>query len=213
MFELIKKNKWFFIPLVVLWVVFVVLLFSYSKPELHLLLNSYHTSLLDGFFTFYTNVGGWFPFLVVFLLLFYRFGAALLVLVPQLLVAIPIYVIKQFYDAPRPSAYFQQLNKVFPKVPGVDFHCTNSFPSGHTTAAFAMFLSLIFIVKNPFLKFLFFVLAMLVGYSRVYLSQHFAGDVFCGSLIGVLFAFAYVVFQRRYHKPWMDKSIVSVFRK
>ena len=210
MFDLIKKNKWFFIPLIILWVVFVVLLFAYSKVELHLLLNSYHPKFLDAFFMYYTEVGGWLPFAIVGLLLFYKFGAALLVLVPQLLVALPIYIIKQMYDSPRPNAYFNQMQMEFPKVAGIDFHCTNSFPSGHTTAAFAMFLSLIFLVKNPVLKFLFFMLALMVGYSRVYLSQHFAADVFCGSIIGVVFAFAYVIFQTRMHRPWMDKSLLKL---
>ena len=36
------------------------------------------------------------------------------------------------------------------------------------------------------LQVLFFILALLGGYSRIYLSQHFATDVFAGGIIGVI---------------------------
>lgn len=213
MWKIIKENKLFFIAVLVFWVVCLALLITKSKADLHFMLNGYHTQFLNSFFNLYTNVGGWIPFVVAGGLLFYRFGAALLVLVPQLLVAIPIYCVKQFYDAPRPIAYFakDQFEKI--TIADVDYNCTNSFPSGHTTAAFAMFLSLAIIVRNPILKILFVFLAIGVGYSRIYLSQHFAGDVFGGSIIGIVFATAYIYIQKRYAKPWMDQSLLSVGKK
>lgn len=213
MWKLIAANKIFLILVVLFWALCLVLLLSYDKASIHLMLNSFHTEFLDRFFRYYTEVGGWVPFLVGGLLLFYRFSAALFVLVPQALIALPLYVIKQFYDAPRPIAFFLQEQFQLLQVQGVNYHCTNSFPSGHTTAVFAMFVSLAVLVRNRVAKLLFVVLAISVGYSRIYLSQHFLLDVFAGSMIGVLFSLIYMSIQQHYFKAWMNMSLISLANK
>jgi undecaprenyl-diphosphatase len=57
-----------------------------------------------------------------------------------------------------------------------------SFPSGHTTAAFALSISWSpnFVNLAPFL----FILATLVGLSRVYLGMHYPFDTIIGAVIG-----------------------------
>jgi membrane-associated phospholipid phosphatase len=76
-------------------------------------------------------------------------------------------------------------------------------PSGHATAAFAVFFSLLFMSKNQLLKFLFFMLAILATFSRTYLSQHWLIDIYIGSIIGFSFSlFFYIVF---YQKEYTDK--------
>ena len=211
MLKLLKENKLFLILTVVFWIFLLALIISIPKARLHLLLNAYHTHILDVIFVNFTEVGGSLPFIVGGCLLFYCFGAAMIVLIPQLLITIPLYGLKQWLDMPRPLIYFQNLHLSFPQVKGVDLCVTNSFPSGHTTAAFAMFLALSIIVKNnSVLKVLFFILAVGVAYSRVYLSQHFAEDVLGGSIMGVLFTLAYVYFHNRWHKDWMDKSLLKL---
>ena len=70
------------------------------------------------------------------------------------------------------------------EVPFVENAYFNSFPSGHTTAAFAFFCALSILArKHPLLQSLFFLLAAGVAYSRMYLSQHFLADVLAGSLL------------------------------
>jgi membrane-associated phospholipid phosphatase len=66
----------------------------------------------------------------------------------------------------------------------------NSFPSGHTSTAFTTALLLSFIVRKRFAVFFFPVIAFLVGYSRVYLAQHFVTDVLAGSVIGIISSYA-----------------------
>lgn len=57
-----------------------------------------------------------------------------------------------------------------------------SFPSGHTTAAFALSISWSpnFVSLAPYL----FILATLVGLSRVYLGMHYPSDTIIGAVIG-----------------------------
>tara|TARA_Y100001970_G_C14095009_1_gene782148 strand:- start:124 stop:696 length:573 start_codon:yes stop_codon:yes gene_type:complete len=64
-------------------------------------------------------------------------------------------------------------------------HCCESFPSGHTTAAFsgAMFIHQRYGDKYGIPSLL---LASFVGYSRVYAKKHYWIDVFCGATIGIL---------------------------
>ncbi|NRA12152.1 MAG: phosphatase PAP2 family protein, partial [Crocinitomicaceae bacterium] len=80
-------------------------------------------------------------------------------------------------------------------VPGLKVHSFHSFPSGHTTAAFSLFaiIACLYFSKNRFVQILLAALAALVGYSRMYLSQHFLEDVVAGASLG-LFCFIVVFF-------------------
>jgi membrane-associated phospholipid phosphatase len=60
----------------------------------------------------------------------------------------------------------------------------NSFPSGHTSAAFSLFICLALITPRKWAP-LWVVSAWAVAYSRIYLSQHFLEDVLLGSVIGL----------------------------
>ncbi|MBC7654228.1 MAG: phosphatase PAP2 family protein [Oligoflexus sp.] len=69
---------------------------------------------------------------------------------------------------------------------GIKVHFNNSFPSGHTVTIFAVAFTLITLYKKNFLvKYLLIFMAFIVGFSRIYLSQHFPIDVIAGSLIGI----------------------------
>jgi membrane-associated phospholipid phosphatase len=70
-------------------------------------------------------------------------------------------------------------------IEGVKIHHWQSFPSGHTMTAFAFASASLFILKKAQLSLTFLLGAMLVGYSRMYLFQHFPRDVFAGSIFGI----------------------------
>jgi membrane-associated phospholipid phosphatase len=100
----------------------------------------------------------------------------------------------------RPKPFFADLSPPLHFIAGVENDVFDTFPSGHTTVAFAFFFSLVFAVKNNYLKTIFFFIALLIGYSRIYLSQHFLGDVYGGSIIGTTSTF--FVFVLAVHMKW-----------
>ncbi len=80
----------------------------------------------------------------------------------------------------------------------------HSFPSGHTSTAFTMALLLSSVMKKKIWAFVLPVIAFFVGYSRVYLAQHFATDVCAGMVIGIVSAYLslliYDAWRRKYGK-------------
>lgn len=88
------------------------------------------------------------------------------------------YPIKAFFRRRRPfSAIVEAL--VIGKKPG-----SWSFPSGHTGSSFASawILARIWPREAP----VFFGLASMVGFSRIYLGAHYPGDVLSGAVLGVI---------------------------
>lgn len=77
----------------------------------------------------------------------------------------------------------------------------SSFPSGHTSASFCAAVVLLFApIKRPG-KVAAFVLAVLIGFSRLYLQVHYPTDVLAGALIGAGVALVAVFCARR----WMAR--------
>jgi undecaprenyl-diphosphatase len=72
---------------------------------------------------------------------------------------------------------------------------THSFPSGHTATSFACATVLSSIA--PRWRVPFFVLAALIGFSRVYNAMHYPTDVLAGAVLGVLTALLLLAADRR----------------
>jgi membrane-associated phospholipid phosphatase len=102
-----------------------------------------------------------------------------------------------FPNALRPFAYFKALDIPWYLVPGVDINEYNSFPSGHTAAAWFCFLWFAILIKKRWASILMAFLACGVGISRVYLFQHFPVDVLAGAFIGISCT---SIFYRLYHE-------------
>ena len=62
----------------------------------------------------------------------------------------------------------------------------NSFPSGHTSAAFAFAAALSGTLDRTWPKVLAVAAAALMGWSRLYVGVHFPSDVLAGAIIGSL---------------------------
>ncbi len=181
------QKKTFLIAFSIVWLVALIIWIITDKIDFHLTLNTFHTPALDTFFRYFTYVGAWIPCAVaVVLLLFKKWRVATTILLGQGIATLITTPIKHIIQAPRPSVIFPQLGLDFPIVDGVDLHTTLSFPSGHTSAAFSFCFALAIFCPKWWQKLLCLLLAILVGYSRIYLSQHFLQDVLAGSLIGII---------------------------
>ena len=112
---------------------------------------------------------------------------ALPLLLSSTLVELPI---KTYFKRKRPFISIIQAI-VIGKKPG-----TWSFPSGHSAAAFGG----AWLLSHKFPKFwgLRYLVAGMVAFSRIYLGDHYPGDVASGSLFGMVFAmFFRWVFNRK----------------
>ena len=183
----------FLVPTIVLALVLGITLLLVPKAELHLALCQPHTAFLDKLVPVFTNLVDWLPYVIAVLLLFYRAGWATFLASNLLLTTLIVQPIKHIVRAPRPITWFAQNmpDISLPLVEGVKMNHWLSFPSGHTTTFFALFfcLSIILCAENAkgkhILSFLCFLCATFGAYTRIYLSQHFALDIFAGILIAV----------------------------
>jgi len=211
-----KRYSAFYIPYILFVLVVTSLVIFCDKASLHLWMASHYTEAGDVFFKYYTEVGGNIPFFVIAVLLFYKYRIAFIMLATQLSTGLVVQLMKRIWNEPRPVKYFaENFPKIeLHKIAGAHLYSHNSFPSGHTTAAFAFFLVLVFFTEKRWLHFIYFILAVLVGFSRVYLSQHFMLDLLVGSVVGV--SITAILFLYIENKPmkWADGSLRDVvFRK
>ncbi len=193
------------------------LMIRYGKGPSHLMVNQWNSPVFDTFFKYMTHLGDGALFaMVIIILAFVRFRWALYELFAALMTMVFVFIAKQllFNGMPRPTKYFEN-HEMLHLVEGVKMHAWNSFPSGHTITAFAIFMILVLVVKNNYYKFLFVIIAIIAGYSRVYLSQHFLGDIFWGAIIGSLiavFSCSLVdnvgIFKKA---TWIDKNVLQLF--
>src|SRR5205814_9807665 len=93
--------------------------------------------------------------------------------------------IKNLAPEPRPSVAITDSSLIH-TVEGIELHTSYSFPSGHTTTAFTIFLIACLLIKNKWVVPVGFMSALLVGYSRVYLAQHFPLDLGGGMIAAVI---------------------------
>ncbi len=94
----------------------------------------------------------------------------------------------------RPSYTYEHLEK----IEGLEHHKHHSFPSGHTSTAFAIFTILAIAYPKKGVPFLGAMLAVLVGISRIYLGQHYLNDVVIGAIIGLFTSLTVVHFYALY---------------
>lgn len=91
-------------------------------------------------------------------------------------------LLKYIAGVSRPKYFF---NEGYDRINLFNFeHKVNSFPSGHTQAAFTLAILLI-IYTNRF-TLLILIFAILMGISRIFMSMHFPSDLLFGAYIGSL---------------------------
>lgn len=87
--------------------------------------------------------------------------------------------IKELVNRPRPSQTYPDL------IHSYSFTNGKSFPSGHTTLAFATATTMFYQSKQWFVSVPIIVWPISVGYSRMRIGKHYPSDVLVGALIGI----------------------------
>ena len=206
MLKLLKQQRLYFCLTALVIFAAVGFNFWFSKTAGFLLFNKFHTVWLDKFFTYYTFLGdGIFLIaIVILLLLIKKTKAGIALLIAFLSSGLMAQLLKRFFQQPRPQLYFQEnAFNYLHYVKGVTLYNSNSFPSGHTTTAFATAAVLVLVFKKNKIAIPCLILACLVGYSRIYLAQHFLQDVIMGAIIGTFFgvlSYYLTVFTKSYVK-------------
>ena len=168
-------------------------LYQVDVNLLYFINHALSNSFFDKLFPFITEVKNWYvAYIILFLMLIIkcgRIGRIAAVGMILLIVAtdqFSSFFLKSLIGRIRPCNVYSDLN--------VLVTCTESlsFPSSHAVNNFgaAMFFTKIF----PKYKWPFFIVAILMAFSRPYVGVHYPSDVIGGALIGMVFGYIFAFF-------------------
>jgi membrane-associated phospholipid phosphatase len=163
----------------------------------------YGTLLGDGFFVIIASIILFFfqPRIAIVLLLSYALSSGITQGLKHLV----------FHDLHRPLWHLEKMNlNLYHIISGAEITYNQSFPSGHTTTAFAFYISLALFVKGKHFQLLLLLLAFFIAFTRIYLLQHFLIDTCVGAIIG--FVTAQLVFNLVYKKELLTTLFLKINR-
>lgn len=187
----IRQNLYFLIPFL-MWCLFGgALLALVGAESIFFWVNQHNSTGADFVFSSLTFLGEFFGILTVGIILmtcvrsFRNLTFFLSVLLGTVISSLVAQLIKYIVAAPRPMQVFEGRSGIH-RLDDWPLLYQNSFPSGHTTGAFAFMAVVAYCLPQRYNAWglLCFCAAMLTAYSRVYLTAHFFADVYAGSIIG-----------------------------
>ncbi len=209
--EVVNETKAFLSFTLVWLAVGAVVMLLTEQRDLHLWFNAQNHPIADEFFKYATYMAeGVFAGAIVLMMFIYkiRYGVAATVSFAGAGLLAQLFKRGLFSDIKRPSKVFENIADLH-FVQGVKLHSNFSFPSGHATEAFSIFFFLGFVSGNRGVQVFCFLCAMLVAFSRVYLSQHFFEDIYAGSILGTLYTTIIIAL---FHKrSWGNQGLLSAF--
>ena len=185
--------RFFLIPYLILLAICLLIKLSFTKDEIYFAVNTRHSEWQDNIARYVTDIGnGWTTVALSAILLLFSYRKAFLLASSYALTSLSVQVVKFIFDAPRPKLYFANRLKGIYFVKGVDQLSFHSFPSGHTVTAFSTAMVILYFLRNKKWGLALLIVAVLVGYSRMYLSQHFFEDVTIGSIFGFILTLIWI---------------------
>ncbi|HTM90924.1 MAG TPA: phosphatase PAP2 family protein [Flavisolibacter sp.] len=186
---------------------------TYGKVNSFLVINKYNSPQFDYVFKSWTYLGDGIIWVPLFLyVLFFKRDYFVAVLAALMICTVLTHLLKRviYPEEFRPIVVLGEKVRV---IQGYYMNRQHSFPSGHTSTAFTLALLLVTIVKKNFWVYFFPVIAFFVGYSRVYLAQHFVTDVFAGMLVGIVSSYLslliYEWFRKRKQKLELEDDAIK----
>ena len=158
---------------------------QFDEQSLTWIAQNIRSGLLDPFMTLYTKLGDaglLFIALGLVLLLFKSTRKAGFSALCAMIIGLVVvnFTIKPLIARERPWLVIENFVNLVPEKD------PNSFPSGHTNAAFAFALALCMTAPKRWMKIAAVCAAVVMGLSRLYVGVHFPSDVLVGALVGSL---------------------------
>lgn len=197
-----KKIKWTIVT--ILSVIFLILLISVYTGHIEQFDNSIYKVIeemrnenLTKILIFITHLGGTISMILIttvlslILICFKRKKIAIGIFLNLLISSCTYILLKNIITRPRPAVEEMLVEEI-----------GFSFPSGHTTNNMAFYGFAIYLVyknvKNKILRnfvcIIFAILAILVGFSRMYLRVHYPSDVLAGFCLGIILVILFETF-------------------
>ena len=208
----LKRALQLFIGWLFIGAIFNVL---FTQEQLFFAINSHYTGALNYIMYGFTLLGDGLSVLIICLMVLlvtkkyqstpFIINAITVNYIPGLVTQ----YLKHSFNYNRPLIAIKEVNKIHIESWWPVLHY-NSFPSGHTTSAFALlvFLTVFVFPKNNKIVSLLFALALLVGISRLYLAAHFFKDIYLGSIVGfgvaIVVIMAYQFFAPKKYKLYVQ---------
>jgi membrane-associated phospholipid phosphatase len=196
----------FWVVLAIGLLALLIVLIMFDKAQGFLNIQVPHSQTVNFIFGMLTFPGdGLFALGVgLYLLLFNSYRNAITLISGYLVGSIIVQVCKNFIfsPTPRPVKWFELTNYPFVLPDGLNPHMWNSFPSGHSASAAALFFFIATLSNRSSIHLICGVMMMLVGYSRIYLYMHFPEDVFVGLIIGIFS----MVLSKYFIDRWIEKK-------
>lgn len=175
----------------------------FASDAMSLFINDLNTPMADAFFRYITYLGdGCVIFTLGLVLWFFNREMGLYCILGHILSSAFNSILKNmvFGKLPRPIEHFWDHVPNLHLVDGVQVHHWYTFPSGHTASIFMAMMILSYGIPKPLYQLLFFGIALVTGFSRVYLFQHFLKDVLGGAIVGMVSACAVIAIVQHFSK-------------
>lgn len=121
-------------------------------------------------------------------------------------------VLKEIFARPRPfNLEYDWWNEIYKYPEIVSKPSSFSFPSGHTSSAFAAAVAVLW--YNRKIGIPTFIFAAIMGFSRIYVQVHYPTDVIAGAIVGIIYAFIGILIVKLIYPKFeilLDKVIQKI---